>query len=104
LYTPTAIANPSVNESSFSPYVTLRQPTYVADNAVTRSASLLDVAIAVAVAIMVLIIAPGWAVVAIVAVAVLLVVGVSFGVTGWRGRRARHRSPQIPRSRSASRR
>lgn len=89
MYTPGGIANPSVNESSFSPYVTLSQPTYRADNAVTRSAPLVDVAIAVAVAIMVLIIAPGWAVVAILALAVLLVVGVSFALSGWRGRRRR---------------
>lgn len=91
-----------MNESSFSPYITLRQPTYVPDNAVTRSASLVDVAIAVMVAIMVLIIAPGWAVVAIVAVAVLLVIGVSFAFTGWRGRRVRHRSGRVPRSRRTS--
>lgn len=52
----------------------------------TRSAAVLDVAIAVLVAILVLIIAPGYAVVAIVAFAVLLVVGVSFAFTGWRDR------------------
>ena len=83
-----------MNESSSTPYVKLRQPTYIADNAVTRNAPLVDVAIAVAVAIIVVFIAPGWAVVAIVALAVLLVVGVSFAFTGWRGRRARHRSPR----------
>jgi uncharacterized membrane protein YqjE len=59
--------------------------------AVTRSAPLIDVAIAVLVAILVLIIAPGYAVVAIVALAVLLVVGVSFAFTGWRARRTPQR-------------
>jgi hypothetical protein len=56
---------------------------------VIRSAPLLDMAIAVAVAILVLIVAPGYAVVAIVALVVLLVVGLSFAFTGWRGRGVR---------------
>jgi hypothetical protein len=72
--------------------------------AVTRSVPLLDVAIAVVVAILVLIIAPGYAVVAILALAVLLVVGISFAFTGWRGRQAGDRGRRASRPRSASRR
>ena len=50
-------------------------------------ALLVDVAIAVALTIVVLIVSPGLAVVAILAVAVLLVCGVSFAIVGWRRRR-----------------
>ncbi len=63
----------------------------------THNAPLVDVAIGVAVATLVLILAPGYAVVAIIAIAVLLVVGVSFAVTGWRSRRAGRRRPASAR-------
>lgn len=48
---------------------------------------LVDIALAVAAAILVLILAPGLAIVAILALAVLLVCAVSFAIAGWRGRR-----------------
>ena len=64
----------------------------------THNAPLVDVAIGVAVAILVLILAPGYAVVAIIAIGVLLVVGVSFAFTGWRGRLAGRRGDSAKRN------
>jgi drug/metabolite transporter (DMT)-like permease len=61
---------------------------------VRRNVLLVDVAIALALAGLVLILSPGLAIVAIVAVAALLVCGVSFAIAGVRSRRsARHRRP-----------
>jgi hypothetical protein len=60
---------------------------------------LVDAAIAVALTVLVLIIAPGLAVVALVALFVLVVCGVSFAVVGWRRHRARLARRRAPRSR-----
>jgi len=62
-----------------------------------RNTLLVDLAIAVALTVLVLIISPGLAVVAIIALLVLLVCGVSFAAVGWRRRRARHRAPRSRR-------
>jgi uncharacterized protein HemY len=62
-----------------------------------RNTLLVDLAIAVALTVLVLIIAPGLAVVAIIALLVLLVCGVSFAVMGWRRRRGRHRAARSRR-------
>jgi uncharacterized protein HemY len=66
-----------------------------------RNTLLVDAAIALAVTALALILAPGLAVVGILALLVLLVCGVSFAVAGWRGRRARRhaRRRHPPRSR-----
>jgi uncharacterized protein HemY len=56
---------------------------------VRRNTVLVDAAIAVALTVLVLIIAPGLAVVALLALLVVVVCGVSFAVVGWRRRRAR---------------
>jgi hypothetical protein len=58
-----------------------------------------DAAIAVALTIFVLIVAPGLAVVAILAVAVLLVCAVSWALTGRRRRREYRRPPRRPAAR-----
>jgi uncharacterized protein HemY len=71
---------------------------------VKRNTLLVDVAIAVALTILVLILAPGLAIVAILAVAVLVVCAASFGIVGWRRRRARRRSVSPRARRSPSRR
>ena len=63
-----------------------------------RNTLLVDLAIAVAITILVLILAPGLAVVAIVALAVLVVCGVSFAVVRWRRRGARRASASRRRS------
>jgi len=64
---------------------------------VRRGTLLVDLAIALAVTILVLILLPGLAVVAILALAVLIVCGVSFAVVAWRrrgaSRTARRRAP-----------
>jgi predicted lysophospholipase L1 biosynthesis ABC-type transport system permease subunit len=62
-----------------------------------RNTLLVDAAIALALAGLVLIVAPGLAIVAILAVAALVVCGLSFAFTGWRGRRARRRAPRSRR-------
>jgi len=65
-----------------------------------RNTLLVDAAIALAVTALVLILAPGLAVVAILALLALVVCGVSFAVAGWRRRRARrHARRHPPRSR-----
>jgi hypothetical protein len=56
---------------------------------VTRNTLLVDTGIALALTVLVLILLPGLAVVAILALFVLVVYGVSFAVVGWRRRRAR---------------
>ena len=56
----------------------------------TPNTLLVDLAIALAITILVLILLPGLAVVAIVALAVLVLCGVSFAVTRWRRRGAGH--------------
>ncbi|MBV9366507.1 MAG: hypothetical protein JOY89_19915 [Solirubrobacterales bacterium] len=57
-----------------------------------RNTLLVDLAIALAVTILVLILVPGLAVLAILALAVLVVCGVSFAVTRWRRRGSRQAS------------
>jgi uncharacterized protein HemY len=64
---------------------------------VRRNLLLFDVAVALALAGLVLILAPGLAVVAIVAVVALVVCGVSFAVGRWRRRRARRRGAALRR-------
>jgi len=64
---------------------------------VRRNILLTDVAIALALAGLVLILSPGLAIVAILAVAVLVVCGVSFAVGGVRRRRVRRRMPRSRR-------
>lgn len=56
-----------------------------------RNTLVVDVAIALAIAGLILIVAPGLAIVAILAVLALLVCGASFAAVGWRRRRARRR-------------
>ena len=68
-----------------------------------RNTLLVDVLIALALAGLVLIVAPGLAVVAILAVAALVVSGVSFAIGGWRRQRAHRRAPRS-RQRTAARR
>ena len=57
-----------------------------------RNTLLVDLGIALALTILVLILVPGLAVVAIIALAALVVCGVSFAVTRWRRRSARRAS------------
>jgi Flp pilus assembly protein TadB len=58
----------------------------------SRRLLLIDVGIAAAVAIVVLVITPGLAIAGVLALIVLVIYGVSFGVRRWR-RRARHERP-----------
>lgn len=62
-----------------------------------RNVLLVDVVIALALAGLVLILAPGLAIVAIVAVVALLVCGVSFAIAGARKRRSARRRRPIAR-------
>jgi drug/metabolite transporter (DMT)-like permease len=63
---------------------------------VKRNTLLVDAAIALAIAGLILIVAPGLAVVAILALLAVVVCGLSFAFSRWRGRRARR---HVPRSR-----
>jgi predicted lysophospholipase L1 biosynthesis ABC-type transport system permease subunit len=64
---------------------------------VRRNTLLVDVAIALAIAGLVLVVAPGLAIVAILAVLALVVCAVSFAFVGWRRRRARYRPSRARR-------
>ena len=66
-----------------------------------RNTLLADRAIALAIAGLVLILAPGLAIVAILAVLALVICAVSFAFVGWRRRRARYRGSRTrhPRAR-----
>ena len=62
-----------------------------------RNTLLVDLAIALAIAGLILIIAPGLAIVAILALVALVVCAVSFAFVGWRRRRGRLRAPRSRR-------
>jgi hypothetical protein len=64
---------------------------------VRRNTLLADLAIALAIAGLVLIIAPGLAIVAILAVLALVICAASFAFVGWRRRRARYRRSRTRR-------
>jgi len=60
---------------------------------VTRSVFVIDAAIAAILTILVVVLAPGWAVVGLIAIVVLLICGVSFGFDRLRSR-SRRRTPR----------
>ena len=62
-----------------------------------RNTLLADLAIALAIAGLVLILAPGLAIVAILAVLALVICVLSFAFVGWRRRRARYRGSRTRR-------
>ena len=59
----------------------------------TRSVFVIDAAIAAILTILVVVLAPGWAVVGLIAIVVLLICGVSFGFDRLRSR-SRRRTPR----------
>jgi hypothetical protein len=71
---------------------------------VSRNPLLIDAGIALALAILVIVVSPGLAVVGLLAIFVLLVCGLSFGIDRWRRRRPRDPVAELQRSRAAERR
>ena len=73
----------------------------------TRNALLIDAAIAVILALLVIVLSPGWAVVGLIAIVVLLACGVAFALgaigTRWRRRRRSRSRPRPPAPRPRAR-